>query len=74
MDPYRTLDWIEAELRIVLDSLDTSTTACEGCKTKRYNNWAHHQAAEALRGALSRVEKARKILDNGATSTQGEHR
>lgn len=63
MNLYPTLDYVEIEIRIALKGLDTSTQACEGCGGKRYTNWEQHQAAEALQGALSRVAKARKILN-----------
>jgi len=52
--------------------LDTSQTQCDGCGHARYVNWNHKQAHDALTGALSRIERAARLINqDGANGAQG---
>lgn len=71
-----TLRAIEARLEGILANnvLDVSSQGCGTCGNTHYDNWEHKQAADAIQGALTRVEKARRILNNGTTSAHGDQR
>jgi hypothetical protein len=54
----------------VLAHLNVAACECGSCGHKRYEDWDQNQAAEALRGARSRIEKANRMIENGATCAQ----
>ena len=47
----------------VLDTLDPGTHKCECCGHNRHKKWNEHTAQEALKGAITRIEKAIKELE-----------
>lgn len=73
LDQIDKLDRMALDLEYILDHLDVDSRGCSACGRKHYNNWDEKQAADALQGALTRVEKARRILSNGTTSAQGSN-
>jgi len=51
------------QLRNVHDYLRTEKTVCGECGHHAYEDWKTEQARQAMHGAISRVEKAMRLLD-----------
>ena len=62
----------EREIQRVLDSLDPGAHPCGACGLTLYNDREAQLAADALRGAIGRVRKARRLLNTGPERAQGE--
>ena len=57
------LSLIASELLKILPELNEGGKACECCGVFRYENFSDKQAADALRGAVGRIDRTVKRLD-----------
>lgn len=48
-------------VREVVGTLDQREDACEHCGIKKYANWPERQAAVVLLGAVSKIDRIRKL-------------
>ena len=51
-----------AVLTGIKGALDINSSTCEGCGQESRDNWQEFQAAEALGGAITRIQKAAGLI------------
>ena len=61
----RTLLHIVELLEAIKETLDTTKSRCDSCQALNYGNIDHYFAFESLKGAITRVDKARVHIQNG---------
>jgi uncharacterized protein YukE len=58
------------ELHRIRSRLDTSASECSGCGHKRYQNWNHFQADEAMRAAITRLDRVIQLLTSAKSAQE----
>ena len=58
----KTLAQVVEILTSVKATLNIDVTTCQGCGQEHRNNWNQYQAAEALNGAITRVQRASSLI------------
>jgi hypothetical protein len=59
----KTLDRVVEILDSVKNTLNVHVSTCGGCGQERRTDWEQYQAAEALQGAITRVQKAANLIN-----------
>ena len=74
MNSAAALRIAQREIQRVLDSLDPGGHPCGACGCTVYKDRDAQLAVDALRGAIGRVRKASRLLNNtGGEPAQGEN-
>jgi len=58
----KTLDRVVEILAALKGTLNVHVSTCAGCGQERREDWEQYQAAEALQGAVTRVQKAASLI------------